>query len=146
LAKLRRESSPTITSGNHTLLTGIRCFGSTFAKYAGRAPSLAHAHVKREELATDPMQTEMIVQRNPPTIAEAPGMEFVADRQMAMSGYPDARRSSTLPRVVRKMMIMPKGRAPLRQMDQNMARGMEEEARRVSSEMWAEASKPGEAL
>lgn len=70
----------------HTERTGMRYLGSTYAKYEGKAPSRAHAHVSLETEATEPMVPEIMVVKIPPSMADAPATDWVALRQMSMRG------------------------------------------------------------
>lgn len=70
----------------HTERTGMRYLGSTYAKYEGKAPSRAHAHVSLETEATEPMVPEIMVVKIPPNMADAPATDWVALRQMSMRG------------------------------------------------------------
>lgn len=70
----------------HTERTGMRYLGSTYAKYEGKAPSRAHAHVSLETEATEPMVPEIMVVKIPPNMADAPATDWVALRQISMRG------------------------------------------------------------
>lgn len=75
----------------------MRYLGSTYAKYEGKAPSRAHAHVSLETEATEPMVPEIMVVKIPPNMADAPATDWVALRQISMRGYEDAEICSTSP-------------------------------------------------
>lgn len=60
----------------------------------------------------EPIETLITVKRNKPTIALAPGTDFVALKHMDMSGYAELMTLSMSPKQVRNIRIIPKARAP----------------------------------
>ncbi len=89
----------TMTIGSQTARKGMRYFGLTYAKYAGKAPSRAQAHVSRDAEATEPRVADMRMHKPAASMAEAPPSEPVALRQSVISGYGDAESASMSPMV-----------------------------------------------